>query len=169
MSSPDVPETTWGGMLGKVLGRVKEVAGELVRNDDLAREGRLQQAQADAQAVAQRRAGETNELENEQQLEAAQHENALERERLRAEIAESDRDAVLEATRQQRQLEAAEREVLEVREAERKRRAGERAAATAEHSALSDRVSEEQRISRTEQNARRAERTADIVDPEDNE
>ena len=48
-------ETTTGGVLGRVVGKVKAVAGSLTGNDDLKREGNLQQAQSEAE---QRAAGE---------------------------------------------------------------------------------------------------------------
>ena len=41
-------ERTAGGLIGRAAGKLKEVVGERAGRDDLAREGRLQQAQADA-------------------------------------------------------------------------------------------------------------------------
>ena len=49
-------EKTSGGLVGKVAGKAKELAGSLSDKDDLAREGRLQEAQADAALEAARRA-----------------------------------------------------------------------------------------------------------------
>ena len=48
-------ESTTGGLLGKVAGKAKEAVGSVVGNDDLAREGRLQQSQADADIEAAER------------------------------------------------------------------------------------------------------------------
>ena len=56
MTEPQTDERTTGGLAGKVAGKAKELAGELTNNDDLAREGRLQQAQGDAGPRPQRRA-----------------------------------------------------------------------------------------------------------------
>ena len=53
MTDPDTPsERTVGGVAGKVAGKAKEVVGEALRDDELAREGRLQQAQGDAERDA---------------------------------------------------------------------------------------------------------------------
>ncbi|HEX2397485.1 MAG TPA: hypothetical protein VHI73_05035, partial [Solirubrobacteraceae bacterium] len=60
MTDPDNRERTAGGLLGKLAGKAKEAAGSLTDNDELAREGRLQQAQADADAQARREAAEAN-------------------------------------------------------------------------------------------------------------
>ena len=49
-------ERTAGGALGKVAGKVKEAVGEVLDNDDLAREGRLQQSSAEADLEAAREA-----------------------------------------------------------------------------------------------------------------
>src|SRR5689334_23717607 len=108
MTRPETPETTTGGPLGKVVGKVKEVAGEIIGEDDLAREGRLQQAEAGAEAVARRQAAETHQLQNEQQVEAARQQNEIERRKLQTGIAESEREAELERQRQQAERDAAE-------------------------------------------------------------
>lgn len=49
------PGLTREDLFGKLAGKAKEAAGELVGNDDLARDGRQQQAEieADAEAVPQ--------------------------------------------------------------------------------------------------------------------
>ncbi len=47
------PELTREALFGKLAGKAKEAAGSLVGNDDMAREGRLQQAQLDAEAEAE--------------------------------------------------------------------------------------------------------------------
>ncbi len=57
MTDPDTQRTA-GGVLGRVAGKAKELSGELTGNEDLAREGRLQQAQADADERARREAAE---------------------------------------------------------------------------------------------------------------
>ena len=58
MTDSETPEDTTGGPLGKVVGKAKEVAGSLIGKDDLAREGRLQQAQSEAEVDAARREAE---------------------------------------------------------------------------------------------------------------
>ena len=50
MTNPETPrEETAGGVLGKLAGKAKAAAGSLTGNDDLAREGRLQEATVDAE------------------------------------------------------------------------------------------------------------------------
>ena len=49
MTNPEIPERTRGGLAGKLAGRMKQAAGSVLGNEDLAREGRLQQAQVEAE------------------------------------------------------------------------------------------------------------------------
>jgi len=48
MTDPETTERTTGGIAGKIVGKAKELAGEASGNENLAREGRLQQAQGEA-------------------------------------------------------------------------------------------------------------------------
>ena len=50
--TPENKEEVAGGALGKVAGRLKEAAGDLLGNEEVAREGRLQEAGADAELEA---------------------------------------------------------------------------------------------------------------------
>lgn len=50
------PELTREGLLGALAGKAKEAVGELVGNEDLARAGRVQQAEINADAEAVREA-----------------------------------------------------------------------------------------------------------------
>ena len=72
---PSNQEETAGGIAGKIAGKVKEVAGSATGDADLAREGRLQQAQADAEVEARRDAAEAEQQEAEAKLEADKAEN----------------------------------------------------------------------------------------------
>ena len=92
--SSDNQEETAGGLAGKIAGKVKEVAGAATGDGDLAREGRLQQAQADTEAEARRDAAEAKQQEAEAELEADKAENAAERARLQTEVAADEREAV---------------------------------------------------------------------------
>ena len=47
-------ERTAGGALGRLAGKIKEAAGAAAGRDELAREGRLQQARVDAEREANR-------------------------------------------------------------------------------------------------------------------
>ncbi len=70
MSSQDNPERTSGGLVGKVVGRVKEAVGAATGKDELAREGRLQEAQADAHREARTARSEAARSQQEAQLRA---------------------------------------------------------------------------------------------------
>ena len=47
-------ERTAGGVLGKIVGKAKAAAGTITGNDDLRREGNLQEARSDAEIEAER-------------------------------------------------------------------------------------------------------------------
>src|ERR1700754_3065474 len=73
-------ERTAGGPLGRIAGKLKEAAGSAVGNDELAREGRLQQAQVDAAEEAVGEAAEARQQEAEAALEEERARTAQERE-----------------------------------------------------------------------------------------
>ena len=86
MNDPENTEQTAGGPLGKLAGRVKEAAGSALGKEDLAREGRLPQAQVDAEAAAAREAEEARQREAEaERVAAAQQAGRLQQEARRAE------------------------------------------------------------------------------------
>ncbi len=70
MSDKETSERTAGGLVGALAGKAKEAAGSLVGNDELAREGRLQQAQVEAESEASRQAADAQQRESEADLEA---------------------------------------------------------------------------------------------------
>ena len=86
LTDQENPKQTAGGLVGKVAGKAKEAAGSLVGNGDLAREGRLQQAQADAEASAERRDADAQQRDAEARLKADKTETEIERRRLQNEI-----------------------------------------------------------------------------------
>ena len=57
--------------MGKLAGKAKEAAGSLLGKDDLARAGRLHQAQSEAEVDASRREAEAEQRRAEAELEAA--------------------------------------------------------------------------------------------------
>ena len=70
MTDPETAERTTGGLAGKVVGKAKELAGEVSNNDELAREGRLQQAQGDADQDAVKARADAELRDQEAELEA---------------------------------------------------------------------------------------------------
>ncbi len=164
LTEEERPERTAGGLLGAIAGKAKKVAGELAGNDNLAREGRLQQARVDAESEASRRADEARQHEAEADLQAEQAETESERERLEAEIASQTRAQQIERDREaaQHQAEADARE--QAAAAERRRAARESAAESAEGLAERERMATAAEAIRLEQQARQAESNADSID-----
>jgi uncharacterized protein YjbJ (UPF0337 family) len=159
------PETVAGGPLGKVVGKLKEVAGKVTRQDDLAREGRLQQAGADAEREAEERQTVSEQAAREAELERQRREAELEREQLAAEVQELDeRDRIeREAAQQRAAVEAETRQQQRAVQAEtsRAQEDAERRAATA----VSDHTRDAEAVERIEAAANRADGTADMLDP----
>lgn len=156
-------ERTAGGPLGRFAGKAKEAAGSVLGNEELAREGRLQQAQTDAEEVAQREAREAEQAAAEAGTQAQRDELALERERLEAELAEEQRLEQIERDAARERAEAARHEAA----AEAERSAEQRAAGAEEERARQERAAAEAETARLEQQARAAEARADAIDPEE--
>src|SRR3954462_1762873 len=93
-------ERTAGGLVGKLAGKAKEAAGSVIGNDDLAREGRLQDAQSEQELEARREEAEARQREQEAEVESERAETERERERLQHEVAEERREEAAERDRQ---------------------------------------------------------------------
>jgi phosphoglycolate phosphatase-like HAD superfamily hydrolase/uncharacterized protein YjbJ (UPF0337 family) len=156
-----------GGLVGRVAGKAKEAAGELLDHDDLAREGRLQQASVDAEQEAGQREAAAARERDAAEREAERTRIEAERARLRTEVEASEREQQIEQDRRTAEQRA------EAEASQRKRQAevqgqGERAvAAQAELTAEQERVEAAQRAAALERQADRHEATADAVDPEE--
>src|SRR3954463_14288279 len=108
MTNPDTAgETTAGGMVGKLAGKAKAAAGSLTGNDDLAREGRLQEAQSEAEITARKEEAEAQQARAEAELEAERAETKAERDELRNELTEQEREEQAERDRQAAEQQAA--------------------------------------------------------------
>jgi uncharacterized protein YjbJ (UPF0337 family) len=166
MTDPEARETTAGGVVGRVVGKAKSAVGSLVGNEDLQREGNLQQARVEAEADAERET-QTAELRSEEAAVVAQRAEAVaERDRLRAEIASEDRQEQLheqEVRREESIATAASREQIAV---QRREQAEKRAVDASESAALERRSMEAAEIARLRAEADQAARAADSIDPE---
>src|SRR5579884_2252017 len=164
---PMTQQRTAGGLAGKVVGKAKEAIGSATGNDDLAREGRLQQIQGDAEREARESAAEAQRADAEAQLREERAETELERQRLENEVAAMQREqraerdraaaeqaAAADAARRQASAEAQER--LERQQAERAEEQAERA-----------RLAAAQEEIRLQREARQAQERADAIDPEE--
>ena len=167
MTNPETPKFTRGGLAGKLAGRAKEMAGSAVGNEDLAREGRLQQAQVEAEGDAQIAAERAKQAEAEAELQAERAENEIERERLENEIAAREREEKIERDRlaaEQAAQSAAQREQAQT---SAKQRLQERGADLVERAAQAERIAAAQQTARLDKQADDAAATADAIDPEE--
>jgi uncharacterized protein YjbJ (UPF0337 family) len=158
-------ERTAGGVVGKVVGKAKEALGGAIENEDLAREGRLQQAQSEAELEARREAEKARAHEDQAIIRERQTEIAGQRDQLRNEVAANQREAEIDRDRRQAEHRAAidaERErAATYAEQARDRGAAEQIVKAAENG----RVATTQEANCLEREAAAAERRADDLDP----
>lgn len=167
MTNPEIPERTAGGLAGKLAGRMKQAAGSVLGNENLAREGRLQQAQVEAEADAAVAGQHAEQAEEAAAIEAERTENAIERERLKNEIAAREREDQIERDRREAQLAAEAAARRDKADATAKEQIHERGADIAENAAQAERIAAAKASARLEQEARAAKATADAIDPEE--
>src|SRR4051812_13919001 len=164
MKNPDSLEEPSGGPLGKLAGKAKAAVGAVTGNDELAREGRLQEAAADAEAEAARQAREAEMREEQAELKTERERNQEERERLRLDVDAEEREAAIERDRERAEREAAAEAQHQATEAEARRRDQTRQAALVDQAADGAAEAEEKRAIRLSQEARRANARAEAID-----
>ncbi len=152
------------GVLDKVAGKAKEAIGDLAGNDELAEEGQLQQARAETAAEAQRLATEAEHAQEEAELAAAQVTNRIERERLDAELTAEAQEERAERERHGAQAAVERAAAREEALVEHQADAGEAVLDLAEHEVAVDQVETAATAARIEQDAARAEASADALD-----
>ena len=79
LTSDERSETTKGGALGRLVGKAKAVAGAALANDELKREGNLQQAASEAEVAAEREEASADQRTREAQVDEARAEAEAER------------------------------------------------------------------------------------------
>lgn len=122
-------EATAGGAIGKLAGRAKELAGAVLGRDDLHREGKLQQAQSEAEQDAAKLAAEARQKEGEAELEQEKAGAAAERRQVEIEAGEIESEE-----RAERRLAEEKREAeLESADLKQKAQRAEEAASLIEH------------------------------------
>jgi uncharacterized protein YjbJ (UPF0337 family) len=166
MSDPENTETTAGGVLGRVVGKAKAAVGGLVGNDDLKREGNLQQAQSEAELIAER---ETEAAEQRKQRAAVDEQRTqatAERGRLEAELEAEERKENIERNEARAEASIAAQAAHDKAIAETREELQQTAADAAEQAALRQRAADAAEAARLEQQAKKAELTADAIDPE---
>ena len=130
-------ESTSGGITGRFVGRVKEALGDLKDDRDLAREGKLQQAKAEATKDAEAASREAELARREAELKEERADLEHERAALDADLTERERAAEADRERIAAEAEAERESAAEIGAAERAKER-EHDAATAE-----DRIAEE--------------------------
>lgn len=105
--TPDNNEQVAGGPLGKLAGRLKAAAGAALGDDEVAREGRLQEAGADAELEAVQREMKAHDEQAEADVEARKADVAAERARLQDEVAQQRQHDQIEADRERAEDRAA--------------------------------------------------------------
>ena len=160
-------EQVAGGILGKVAGKAKEIAGEVTRNDELAREGRLQQAHVEAEAEAAVELVEAEQEEAAAALVAERDEAEIERQRLLAEKAQLEREKAIDARAAAAERDAERKAAAEKQAVAKKEAMQEKVADTLEGAARRDRAVAGAEVNALEREARKAELVADVIDPEE--
>jgi uncharacterized protein YjbJ (UPF0337 family) len=120
-------ERSAGGLLGKAAGRAKEIVGSALGNDQLDREGRLQQAQVEAEEEAIERDQKAEEKDAEAKLSIARAETEAERRELEQELARMSEEERIEREREQDKRQAGAAHAEEMRQASGLEREADRA------------------------------------------
>jgi uncharacterized protein YjbJ (UPF0337 family) len=166
MSDPERSEEVAGGTLGKVVGKAKSAVGSLIGNDNLQREGNLQQAKVEADADAERAQAAAEVRRQEAEVLEQRADAAAERDRLRAEVEADDRvdragENAVERARNIESSAAREQAAIQARA-----QSQQRAADHLEEAALRQRAEDAARVAQLEREALSAERAAASIDPE---
>jgi uncharacterized protein YjbJ (UPF0337 family) len=152
------------GVVEKIAGKVKEKAGAVIGNEELEREGRLEQQRVDAEKEAARREERAEQAAAEADVEAEKRDIAVERRELAAEVAdarlrdEAEQARKFEKQRITDQLNQRERVI------EAQNRAEERAVQQDRVEAVRDHARTAAEAAEAEREARKAELAAEVLD-----
>jgi colicin import membrane protein len=160
-------ERAAGGLRGRLAGKTKETAGSLTGNEDLAREGRLQQEAVDAREDAQREAAEARQAARVAELADDRARNDRQREELENELAADGREEQAERDRAAAEAEAAAAARRREREAEAEREQRERIARAGETRAAVGEAEDLQDAAALHREAGRAEARAEELEQEE--
>jgi uncharacterized protein YjbJ (UPF0337 family) len=166
MSDPERSEEVAGGALGKVVGKAKSAIGSLIGNDELQREGNLQQATIEAEADAERERAAAEARREEAALLEERADASAERDRLRTELQadeQVDRARENAADREKSIQATAAREQVAIQARAQSRL---RTADSLEERALLQRAEDAAHAAQLEREALAAERRATSIDPE---
>jgi uncharacterized protein YjbJ (UPF0337 family) len=158
-------ERTAGGLVGKVVGKAKEALGTVTDHDDLAREGRLQQAHSETELDAHRTTAQAREQEARGALREREAEVEAERRRLHNEVAADHREEQVERETRQAEQRASAQATQERVAAEAELESQGRAAQASVEAAEQSRIAAAHEANRLEREAHEADRRADNIDP----
>ena len=157
-------EKTATGPVGRIVGKVKEVAGSVTGNERLEREGRIQRAQAAAEDEAREIEKQAAHARQQAELEEERHATEHERERIAADLAAASREAAIERDREQAERRAAEIEQQKKQDALRIQQANRAAAEKLEVDAAVQYSEETAEAARLEKAAEHRESVAEELD-----
>lgn len=166
MSETERTEKTAGGLLGQIVGKAKAAVGSLVGNEDLQREGNLQNAHAEAEVLAERERQEAEQRKQEATVAEQRAEAAAERDRLRAELEAEERREKIEEAAARTEASLAADAARKKATADAREATQEAAADAAERAAMQRRAADNAAARKLEEEARRAELEADTIAPE---
>jgi uncharacterized protein YjbJ (UPF0337 family) len=160
-------ERTTGGLIGKAIGKAKAAIGDLRGDHELAREGRLQQAQSDLERDARETAARASRKEAAADTRRQEAENDRERASLETAIADDDKRRRVEQDRETEQRDAEMRTAHRKAEIGTQREAEHDAADSEEHRADRAQVAAAEHAVALQREAHRADQHADEIDPEE--
>ncbi|HVF11907.1 MAG TPA: hypothetical protein VNA87_02365 [Actinomycetota bacterium] len=155
-----------GGRAGHLAGRVKEAVGQAVGSETLATEGRLQKASVEAEASAEQLVEEAELARELSEIAEAKADTEAERLRLQNELTAKEREELVDQDRQRVEENARMLAEQQMKNAESARHIESAVADLKEDRALDERSAAAREAALMKQEARRAEREADTIDPE---
>jgi uncharacterized protein YjbJ (UPF0337 family) len=167
MTDPDIQERAAGGLAGRIAGKAKEAAGSVLGNDELAREGRLQNAAAEAHREAAEAGEAAEQAQREADLTDRRAANDQERRELENELHAEQREEAAEQDRVKAELDARAEAERRATAAETERELHEGVADAEEARARADHAEDLGEAAKLEQQGRQAETRANLIDPED--
>lgn len=161
---PGRDDETVRGLVDRIAGKSKEIAGTLVGNEDLKDEGRIQQRKVQADTDAAKADSEARLREAEAELAIEQTELEIERQRMDIETAQEEADTQIEFDRHAELVRVEEETRQQKYESRRLKGVQETSTDMAEAVALRQHQIEEAGAARTEDAAVEAQRAGELVD-----
>jgi uncharacterized protein YjbJ (UPF0337 family) len=153
-----------GGLVDRLKGKAKEVAGSVLGDEQLQREGELHEEKADSAQEAKRRAADAAHERDEADLVARERDVQIEEQRLAAEEAADAREAAVERERADEEQRIEREHVQRKADIARDERAAETQLIADEQEAARVRARARREASEVENEAEQARSTAEMLD-----